>query len=243
MDSSKIKIAEIGNGWKGQTIYVDLFAERAIIVSREVTHWGYHDESEWDEHTYTVSLEQAFKKIRSEKATIPEEFRKIIMQTERVNGDTWRKLASAAGVSRRAQKKKKKKSSAVQIITDTPPTASAKPTGAETNHTIDILRQKILKSRKQNPSNEYELAAFFWGDAQKCFAGNWDSVQFKINLTTKALFAECSNYPNQFSSASLRTEIHRLTPSEFHDYATRLNMSQELQCMRTAKDWEKLFND
>lgn len=90
MSNNKIRIAQIGNGWNGESIYIDLITEKAIIVSREVTHWGYHDESEWDEHTYTVSLEQAFKKIRSGKATIPEEFRKIIMQTTRINGDTWR---------------------------------------------------------------------------------------------------------------------------------------------------------
>lgn len=49
--------------------YVDFLAEKAFIVSSEVTYWGYHDESEWDKHAYTVSLEQAFEQIRSEKGT------------------------------------------------------------------------------------------------------------------------------------------------------------------------------
>lgn len=70
MDNRWIQVFYVGNCWSNITVSVDPISETAKICSSECTHWGYHDESEWDEHEEIVSIEQALAQVYPDEKAI-----------------------------------------------------------------------------------------------------------------------------------------------------------------------------
>ena len=70
MSDEWIEVAYIGNGWSNVTVYVNPTNETAKICSSKCTYWGYHDESEFEEHEEIVSIEQALAQVYPDKKAI-----------------------------------------------------------------------------------------------------------------------------------------------------------------------------
>lgn len=59
MDNEWIQITFLGNEWKSKTVYINPITKTAKVYKSEISHWGYHDESEWDESEEIITVEQA----------------------------------------------------------------------------------------------------------------------------------------------------------------------------------------
>ncbi len=59
MDNEWIQIAFLGNEWKSKTVYINPITKTAKVYKSEISHWGYHDESECDESEEIITVEQA----------------------------------------------------------------------------------------------------------------------------------------------------------------------------------------
>ena len=70
MDKEWIKIVSLGNEWSNKTVYVNPETETAKLFERKITHWGYHDESEWEEHEKIISVEQALAMVYPDNEAI-----------------------------------------------------------------------------------------------------------------------------------------------------------------------------
>ena len=60
MGNEWIQVAYLGNEWSNTTVYINPSTETAKVHKCQISHWGYHDESEWDESDEIISVEQAF---------------------------------------------------------------------------------------------------------------------------------------------------------------------------------------
>lgn len=97
MDSQWIQVSYIGNCWSGITVYVNPSSETAKICSSECTHWGYHDESEWDEYEEIVSIEQALAQVYPDELAIS----KILSNTKKDYSETLKQLAEKSNTKER----------------------------------------------------------------------------------------------------------------------------------------------
>ena len=88
MGNEWIQVSYIGNGWSNITVYVNPVNETAKICSSKCTHWGYHDESEWDEREEIVSIEQALAQVYPDEKAIAA----IVSNTKKDYSDTLKKL-------------------------------------------------------------------------------------------------------------------------------------------------------
>lgn len=70
MDNERIKVAFLGNEWKSKTVYINPITKIAKVFKSEISHWGYHDESEWDESEEIISVEQALAIVYPDKEAI-----------------------------------------------------------------------------------------------------------------------------------------------------------------------------
>ena len=89
MDNDWIYVSYIGNGQCNITVYVNPINETAKIRTRECTYWGYHDESEWDDHEEIVSIEQAFAQVYPDEKAISA----ILSNTKKDYSNTLMQLA------------------------------------------------------------------------------------------------------------------------------------------------------
>jgi len=70
MDNAWIQVAFLGNEWKSKTVYINPIMKTAKVFKSEISHWGYHDESEWDESEEIISVEQALAMVYPDKEAI-----------------------------------------------------------------------------------------------------------------------------------------------------------------------------
>ena len=70
MSEEWIKVAYVGNCWENKTVYLDSGRERAKILFSKCIHWGYHDDSDWDDHDEVVSIERALKIVYPDEEAI-----------------------------------------------------------------------------------------------------------------------------------------------------------------------------
>lgn len=89
MENEWIKVFYRDEGWSDITVYVSPTDETAKITTSKCTHWGYHDESEWDECEEIVSIEQALAQVYPDEKAIAI----ILNNTKKDYSDTLKKLA------------------------------------------------------------------------------------------------------------------------------------------------------
>ena len=70
MENKWIKAFYKDEGWTDITVYIDPTTETAKLCKGKCTHWGYHDESEWDETEEIVSIEQALAQVYPDEKAI-----------------------------------------------------------------------------------------------------------------------------------------------------------------------------
>ena len=63
MNDEWIQVSYTGNEWCNTTVYVNPNNETAKICTSKCTHWGYHDESEWDDTEKIVTIEEALAEV------------------------------------------------------------------------------------------------------------------------------------------------------------------------------------
>lgn len=90
MKEAWIQVAYIGNGWENDTVYIDPSTETAKVHHSKCTHWGYHDESDWDEEDRFVSIEEALAIVYPDEGAISA----ILSHTKKDYSATIKQLAN-----------------------------------------------------------------------------------------------------------------------------------------------------
>ena len=86
-------IKKDGNSWVSDTYYLDPLGQRGRISHFEITYWGYHDESDYEEYDRFCSVGELTSRLSSDQAAL-DKIRRI-MQLDRTE---MRKLVETSGV-------------------------------------------------------------------------------------------------------------------------------------------------
>lgn len=70
MEKDLIEVYREGNSWSSETVSIDPVEQIAIVESCECTFWGYHDESEYETTRYTITVEEALRKVYPDEKAI-----------------------------------------------------------------------------------------------------------------------------------------------------------------------------
>ena len=93
MSEGWIRVAYIGNEWSNETVYVNSDEEIAKVYRSKCTHWGYHDDSDWDESEEIISIEKALAIVYPDENAIAvilnntkKDYTKTLQQLENKKG-------------------------------------------------------------------------------------------------------------------------------------------------------------
>ncbi len=132
-----------------------------------------------------------------------------------------------------SKKKNKSSNQTQESVNDTDETPSA-------NDRINSLRNGIIDFINKAPEhvNHYPLASFLWDRDRFGVDGVW----YTLNLETKTINVEESDYPNAFGY--YRERKYSLSASDFAKRAPELLKEDSVFLLfKTQDDWDKLFDD
>ena len=89
MEKDWVQVFYEGNCWTNTTVFVNPTNETAKICSSKCTHWGYHDDSDWDDTEEIVSIELALERVYPDEKAISA----ILSNTQKDYSETLEKLA------------------------------------------------------------------------------------------------------------------------------------------------------